>query len=198
MKQICGEKERAIFQSTMDLIANGASLHNLKAEDIARGAGIGKGTLYNYFSSKEEIVAKTLLYYFFLQMEECEQRVDQAAGFQSKCFAALDFLHECVCSRSLTFQYFIIRTDTQELDALIRSAEDLLKERMEEITECFFSLACLGAEEGLFPHPQDRGYVACVFSSVMTGYLQLFYHPWAMDGEIAKQNSYRLLLKGLS
>ena len=48
------EKELAIYQGVLRLLQEGADIHALKASDIAEAAGLGKGTLYNYFSSKEE------------------------------------------------------------------------------------------------------------------------------------------------
>ena len=47
------EKELAIYQGVLRLLEQGADIHALKASDIAAAAGLGKGTLYNYFSSKE-------------------------------------------------------------------------------------------------------------------------------------------------
>ena len=56
------EKELTIMRALLSLISNGASISEIKASDIAREAGLGKGTLYNYFASKEDIFAKTIIY----------------------------------------------------------------------------------------------------------------------------------------
>lgn len=58
------ERETAIYQAALGLIADGASPAAMKVQDIAQAAGIGKGTVYEYFSSKEEILQGMALYCF--------------------------------------------------------------------------------------------------------------------------------------
>lgn len=48
------EKKRHIIQSAIPLIAH-RGIAQVRMEDIARAADIGKGTIYEYFQSKEEI-----------------------------------------------------------------------------------------------------------------------------------------------
>ena len=55
-------KEVAAFDGLFRLAATGKQFSSIKVQDIATAAGIGKGTLYEYFSSKEEILARAILY----------------------------------------------------------------------------------------------------------------------------------------
>ena len=55
-------KEIAAFRGLLQLAAGGNCFSNIKVQDIATAAGIGKGTLYEYFSSKEDILSCTVLY----------------------------------------------------------------------------------------------------------------------------------------
>ena len=43
-------KEIAAFRGLLQLAAGGNCFSNIKVQDIATAAGIGKGTLYEYFS----------------------------------------------------------------------------------------------------------------------------------------------------
>ena len=54
------EKKLQILEAVRRLIGQGADLQSLRAGDIAREAGVGKGTLYLYFDSKETIIGETL------------------------------------------------------------------------------------------------------------------------------------------
>ena len=58
------QRETAIYQAALGLIAQGASPAAMKVQDIAQAAGIGKGTVYEYFTSKEEILQGMALYCF--------------------------------------------------------------------------------------------------------------------------------------
>jgi AcrR family transcriptional regulator len=60
--------ESRIFDAAEGLFAR-YGLRKTTIEDIAREAGIGKGTVYNYFPSKEEI-------FLAVKRHECEQDLD--------------------------------------------------------------------------------------------------------------------------
>ena len=55
-------KEKAIYQAVLTLFEEGADLNALTVSEITKKAGIGKGTAYEYFSDKEEMIAKALFY----------------------------------------------------------------------------------------------------------------------------------------
>lgn len=56
------EKITALYEAVAQLLSEGADLSGMKVQDITNRAGIGKGTAYDYFSSKEELIIKSLLY----------------------------------------------------------------------------------------------------------------------------------------
>lgn len=62
MSKEYSSKEKAIYQAVMELFDEGADLNSLTVSEITGRAGIGKGTAYEYFSDKEEMIAKSLLY----------------------------------------------------------------------------------------------------------------------------------------
>lgn len=55
-------KEIAVFEGLFQLAASGKSFSGIKVQDIATAAGIGKGTVYEYFASKEEILSSAILF----------------------------------------------------------------------------------------------------------------------------------------
>lgn len=55
-------KEKAVYQAVLELFEEGADLNSLTVAEITARAGIGKGTAYEYFSGKEEMIAKAFLY----------------------------------------------------------------------------------------------------------------------------------------
>ena len=65
------EKRQQILQAAMRVVA-GKGIRNVKMDDIAKKAGVGKGTVYEYFSSKEEILHGAVAEFF--------QRAETAAA----------------------------------------------------------------------------------------------------------------------
>lgn len=55
-------KEIAVFEGLFQMAASGKSFSSIKVQDIATAAGIGKGTVYEYFASKEEILSSAILF----------------------------------------------------------------------------------------------------------------------------------------
>jgi AcrR family transcriptional regulator len=53
-------KARQIMDAAQELFVN-QRFHEVTIEDIARSAGVGKGTIYRYFRDKEDLYFKTLL-----------------------------------------------------------------------------------------------------------------------------------------
>ena len=58
MKEKLSEKELALFQAVIDLIEEDVDIHPLKYLTLPTGPESEKGTAYEYFSSKEEMVAR--------------------------------------------------------------------------------------------------------------------------------------------
>ena len=67
--------EIAAFRGLLQLAAGGNCFSNIKVQDIATAAGIGKGTLYEYFSSKEDILSCTMLYTLQQFADRMEQQI---------------------------------------------------------------------------------------------------------------------------
>ena len=53
------EKKAAVFRAVLKLLRQGRPLGDLKVSEIAEAAGIGKGTVYEYFPSREELLRET-------------------------------------------------------------------------------------------------------------------------------------------
>lgn len=88
------EKARLLFDAVISFIGEGEDLSSLKVRDITDRAGIGKGTAYEYFSSKEELIALAVLYDYSKKMEELKALLDRKDSFADKMYAVLDWLHE--------------------------------------------------------------------------------------------------------
>ena len=64
-------KVKVVYRAVIALFVEGADLNSLTVAEIAGKAGIGKGTVYEYFKNKEQMIAGALFY----QMNECCENV---------------------------------------------------------------------------------------------------------------------------
>ena len=88
------EKVRLMYEAVIAFIVERNDVNSLKVADITGRAGIGKGTAYEYFSTREEIITSALMHEFYKRVVQFEARVKELRGFQSKMSALLDWVLE--------------------------------------------------------------------------------------------------------
>ena len=88
IKKKYSPKEVAAFEGLFSLAKDGRPFSDIKVQDIATAAGIGKGTLYEYFSSKEDILSGAIIYALVKILEHLHQDLTEATTFQ-KCLERL-------------------------------------------------------------------------------------------------------------
>ncbi len=83
------EKQIVVFNGLIKLIQEGKNPYNIKVADIAKASNIGKGTIYDYFQSKEEAISKAILYYINMEIENTQKHIDRKELFKDKYYELL-------------------------------------------------------------------------------------------------------------
>lgn len=81
-KKLYSPKEIAAFNGLFHLAGSGRSFSGIKVQDIATAAGIGKGTLYAYFASKEDILSSAILFALEQLVDRMGQVLKQDLSFR--------------------------------------------------------------------------------------------------------------------
>ncbi len=130
MSKKCSPKEQAIYDAIFALFWEGTDLNNLTVAQITGKAGIGKGTAYEYFSDKEEMIAKAL---FYSTSDFC-QRVYESAKeektFQDKIMCILLNLEKEVGESRCIFRLVHTLTDNSSVGKRLR---ELMENKEEDI-----------------------------------------------------------------
>ena len=100
------QKVLAMYQAVIEFINEGCDINTLKVADITGRAGIGKGTAYEYFSSKEEIISSAILYYVKVCFEKLQVISTGGRTFQQKINEVMDFIDEHVKEKQGVFFLF--------------------------------------------------------------------------------------------
>lgn len=85
-------KVLALYRGVLELLDEGADVNAIKVSDITAKAGIGKGTAYDYFKSREEIIACALLYDVDRKIDDEKGELDRHEGFAAKVIYAFDWM----------------------------------------------------------------------------------------------------------
>jgi AcrR family transcriptional regulator len=84
------QKKKDIAVACTDLLLD-KGLKNLRISDIATTAGIGKGTVYDYFANKEEVVFEIIRNLIIEHQNDLSERSDKDTSCRQKVFYLFDF-----------------------------------------------------------------------------------------------------------
>ena len=70
MSKVTASKKELLFQSVWRLHMDGTDWGNIRMEAIARASGIPKGTIYEHFHSKDQLLAGTIIWSLKKEAEE--------------------------------------------------------------------------------------------------------------------------------
>lgn len=113
--KILSVKEEAIYDAVLELFHEGADLNTLTVAEITGRAGIGKGTAYEYFSNKEEMIAKAL---FYKTQEFCTQlynRINKEKSLFDKIESILKEIEEQTKESNCLLKFLNIISDHSEI-----------------------------------------------------------------------------------
>ena len=86
------EKEIKIYLAVGELIKEGKDVSNLTISEISNRAGIGKGTTYEYFESKEELIYKALHYFVIDSLKVVLLKMLDEGSFKDKFYSVMDYM----------------------------------------------------------------------------------------------------------
>ncbi len=86
-------KEKLIYEAIIRLARQGRGLHEITVSQIAGEAGIGKGTAYEYFATKEEMVARAMAYKVLQEGMALEEQVAAQNSLRDKFYTAVDCVY---------------------------------------------------------------------------------------------------------
>ena len=120
-------KVLALYRGVLELLDEGEDVNTIKVSDITAKAGIGKGTAYDYFKSREEIVACALLYDVDQKIEEEEEELARHEGFCEKVIYAFDWMERRFREQKVFVRILRLTTEGSGLSSTI--LEELQKRK---------------------------------------------------------------------
>ncbi len=118
-------KKELIYQATLSLIEDHYQPGQIKVGDIAQRANIGKGTIYEYFHSKEEVISEAIAYMVKGWVQDLEDILEQGESFQISFRRILKNLFPMMEKKQQIFMGFLMlgKSSEESVDALQRLME---------------------------------------------------------------------------
>lgn len=197
------EKVRLMFQAVTELLSEKTDINAMKVADITKRAGIGKGTAYEYFSSKEEIITMALLYDYKVRLQQLEEGLSKKKCFREKMYCILDWL-EANSSYHATFLHMIqLSSGNANLCEALKEKvpEEILNGMHAYVFEQGNLMMEQGYEEKLFtetdPVKRRMAFAGMILEFGLTLSPKNNHSFFQMEAESAKQFVYEGMIKQL-
>lgn len=163
------EKELLVFKAFKNILFSHSNITKITVSDIAKEAGIGKGTIYEYFSSKEEIIAKSLVYNFYEVVNELSSQISEKNSFEKNCYILFDFLIGKVTTLSPYFKLFNNNFKLKDFYGYIQDDSQLINALKEDVYSTTYKILSIGVKEGIIRENDDVDYQLFVIRSACSG-----------------------------
>ena len=198
------EKEMLMYQAVIAMIQEDYDVKSIKVSDITSRAGIGKGTAYEYFSSKEEIIVKALLFDTYSHLKRIEEILKEDKPYKDKLFCLFDYLENNLPHTKGVGSLMKMFSGTFEIGEDIKKELDNIQSSnacpityVENMIDAFM---LQGLEEKLYVE-QDVILRRSVFATQLTGYIYCIMNHFYNGGitkEAAREFSYNSIIKLLN
>lgn len=195
------EKEIAIINGLVDLIRSGANPHSIKVSDIATAANVGKGTIYDYFTSKEEAISKAIIFSITNEIKSTYLQIDSELGFKNKFLVILEIIGKSTDNNLCTFKMLLSSGGMQEFyDHLVDKKFNII-DCVNLINKIIDDLIEEGFKEGIIKTKEEKYYQNMAVRATIAGFAGYVNHMEMFPStsmEQAKEAAYRMLIKALN
>lgn len=194
------KKKEEILKAAFNVFAQ-KGFNATKMIDIAREAGMGKGTLYEYFKNKKEIFSALFVFLFQDFDREFQQRITAISDPVEKIRLIIQIYFVEVINRYGDFIKIVMDFWMAEAhrDSSASSASTLnLADMYGGYTRLIAQIIREGMEQGIF-QPVNANHYAAMLLAIFDGlYLQIFLNVHAFQVDEIADSIFRLFLNSLT
>lgn len=197
----CPDKVILMYKAVVSLVEEGRDINSLKVADITNRAGIGKGTAYEYFKSKEEIIANALLYDTAYKAAGIVEIVSKERNFKMLLYALFDWIIDEL-GTNYVFDFLLkIINNSSEISAEIKSAFLQESINFNEGLEFLYAIIQVGKNDGSIPNGAPDYDCLVALATQMMGFvfqLNNCFNLKNISMEYAKEFAYNSIIKSLN
>ena len=119
---VLSPKVLLLYKAVMDYLYEGVDVNTLKISDITGKAGIGKGTAYEYFASKEEVICGGILYYVARFLDGVQEELEQKTNFEDSLQYLMDVLEQNLNERGCFIRVVHLLMGNSQISVCLQEA----------------------------------------------------------------------------
>ena len=90
-KGTASKKER-LYECVWQLHLKGTDLGQIRMSEVAELSGIPKGTIYEHFRSKDQLIAESMVWFLEKEAKELQRRITEADSFDVRMDVVLEWV----------------------------------------------------------------------------------------------------------
>ena len=196
------DKEICVFNGVLSLCKDGKKIYNITVQQIAKAANMGKGTLYEYFSSKEEIIVNALMYFLQQDNLKAEEIAASSAAFKDKIYGLYDLIFASFEEGFAKISQFVLSDEILNIPQLISQQQEYLKQVMDFRKDVIMKILQSGVDQGAISLDFDAEYITMAIKANLGSLNSCQHLPQCSisvcQNEQKKAYAYTLLLKSLN
>lgn len=159
------DKQIQVFTGVLALARQGVDMASLRVQQIADAAGLGKGTLYEYFSSKEEILAGTVHWSLTQILNRLDRIMAEPGSFEAHVAGMLRALRDTMLGDATVYHSLSngMRGEKPACCRFTEAQQDLL----DRLLGLERALIAQGREEGVIRADLPEDYCRCVVETAL-------------------------------
>lgn len=196
------KKVQKMYEAIADFLRENRDITTVKVADITSRAGIGKGTAYEYFSSKEEIIVHATLWLSFRQIQEMANGTSDLKCFRDKFFFVLEWIqsHKEYNMLILKAMKGSFQGECEKIKACV--PQEVVVKVREYIAKNVNMLMEQGVKEGIFTEQNIEKRVIIFFGAVMQYNFGVMnreeFSSMLMSEEELREFTYESMIKSLN
>lgn len=166
------QKVILMYEAVDQMIRNHRDLRTITVSEITKQAGIGKGTAYEYFKSKEEIVVSATMYAIGKRVAEVNELIGEEKGFKQSVLDVLIWIHDNLSDAKVYMKF--LRMPQEDTDLMDCYHAELYKNHLncESMRNAItLKLISIAQHEKLVSEQIDIRYMEIVVSLCFLGYV---------------------------
>lgn len=189
------EKVLLLYEAVGRLIEEDADIENLSVLDITQKAGIGKGTAYDYFETKEEIIMYAILFNLEQTMEQFTVQLMENGTFRERITFALNAAGQNMKERNCILKYVHLMLGASQVGKLLRERMESTFAKECPPLELGFKMIREGVSSGELRDDLPVSYMVYILLTKIFAYMT--FQRKKQEGEVSDEQFRQLVLTGI-
>ena len=130
-------KKQIIYEAALSLVNEKNDMSRIKVADIADRANIGKSTVYEYFDSKEQVIAEAVIFMLKTGITSFELIIEEDRGFKETYMLLLENIASVMSKNRSIFEYMTMNDKNLVVHSTITN---IVHTQLEELKSTYFRM----------------------------------------------------------